>query len=402
LRDFLENNVIAWFIHTWYIRKRCPYVPEAGQSIHDLPSPPEGVRICVAADWATGTPQSIYVGEKMAELEPHYTIHMGDTYYSGTAPEHADNYGRKVGDRSDAWPRGSAGSFAAPGNHEMFSSGQAYMDMIRDPHRGFGIRLPDGKFSGQPAPFCCLRSSHWCILVLDTGYDSLYQQWWRRFFNRNPNDPRLELPPLLMEWLEKEVRLREENRGIIVLTHHQYISAFGDEVEFAGPARQLQSLLPAGREVIWINGHEHRFSVYGKYRRSPDHVTAWVRCIGNGGMVDEHTKKRVLIPEKAVNRNLLVYDRRVADTFHFDFAKPLDVGYNGFAAIRLRGDQAEIVYNAAYWNGSDWACAHHGPIITETWRADNQTGSIRQISLVDHTLGKNGSELEWIRDPPRF
>lgn len=391
LKEFLDSNFLAWFFYNWRIKKRCRYPAAVGDSIHPLKSPDGGpvVRIGIAADWATATPQSVFVGERIRALRADYTIHLGDTYYSGSASEHADNFGQKPDDDTDAWARGRAGSFALVGNHEMFSSGQAFMDMINSPRRGFGLTLPDGKFAGQQAPFCCLRSEHWCILCLDTGYDSLHEQWYRRLFDLHPNNRKLKLPDLLMNWLEKVVDLRNEERGIIVLTHHQYISAFTEEDEFQEPARQLQSLLPAGREVIWINGHEHRFAMYRKYQQSPDHITAWVRCIGHGGMADEHTKKRMVDPKKA-DRGLEVYDYRVADTFHFDFAPPVDIGYNGYIDTQIEGDKLTITFWAAYWNGSPQNIRYNKEMLTETWQINKTSGALTRLSVIDHTIGSDG------------
>ena len=394
MRDFLENNILAWFFHTWHIKKRCPYPAAAGDSIHTLKNSPGNsfIQLCIAADWATGTPQSVFVGGCIGDHDPDYTIHMGDTYYSGADDEHVENFGAGGKDDFGAWPRGRFGSFALTGNHEMFSSGAAYMNMIQDPERGFGPRLTNGKFAGQPAPFVCLRTEHWCILCLDTGYDSLHQEWWRRFFNPHPNNKDLSFPPMMQRWLEDIVDIRNEHRGLVLLTHHQYITGFTDEEEFQQPAHYLRSLLP-GREIIWINGHEHRFAMYRKYQPSPSDVAAWVRCIGNGGMVDEHLPKRQVDPARA-DRGLEWYDNRVADVFHFDLRESLKVGYNGYAQLTIHDKALEITYWAAYWNGEPRNLKYHDKIITEFWRADNATGIISRLGFVDHTIKDGRSGLE--------
>ena len=199
-----------------------------------------------------------------------------------------------------------------------------------------------------------------------------------------------------MNWLKDEVGLTPyplpgmAQPGILVLTHHQYITAFNGEEEFQETARQLQSVLPPGREVIWINGHEHRFAIYNKYRQSPEHITAWVRCIGNGGMSDEHSKDRYPIPEKITSRGLLLYDRRVADTFHFDFADPLNIGFNGYVKARLNGDLLKLTYCSAYWNGDPKTRPFNEDTITETWQADSGTGAINLLEMTDHTKGSDG------------
>jgi hypothetical protein len=197
---------------------------------------------------------------------------------------------------------------------------------------------------------------------------------------------------MMKRWLEDIVDIRNEHRGLVVLTHHQYITAFTDEDEFPEPAHYLQSLLP-GREIIWINGHEHRFAMYRKYQPEPSNIAAHVRCIGNGGMVDEHTPKRQVDPAKA-DRGLEYFDNRVADVFHFDFRDSEKVGFNGYAQLTLHDKALEITYWAAYWNGEPRNVKVHEKIITEIWRADNTDGSIARLGFVDHTVvnGKSGLE----------
>jgi hypothetical protein len=386
MKDFLTNNIIAWFVHNWHIRKRADY-PAPGASIHPLVNSAGGaypVNICIAADWATATPQADYIGKKIAQLSPDYTIHLGDTYYSGAEDELVDNFGKGgPSDPDGLWPRGSCGSFALLGNHEMFSSGGCFLNMIADPARRFGVAPGPNQFAGQPAPFFCLLSERWTILALDTGYDSLQTRWYKRFFSLHPNNVDLVIPDQQLEWLRANPHIFRPDKGIVLLAHHQYITAFGDESEFPGPAAQMKEFL-GNREVLWLWGHEHRFSMYNRYA-SPDgkHITAYGRCIGNGSMVDEHLEIRKLDPAKALSRGLELYDFRVADTFHFD-DKPLGIGYNGFAQLTVRADSLEITYWGAYSNGHDRR-KEPSPLITESWEVNAASGSVVRQSIVDHT-----------------
>ena len=58
----------------------------------------------------------------------------------------------------------------------------------------------------------------------------------------------------MMKWLKEIVRLDDPNdqRALLVLTHHQYISAFEDEKEYQAPAEQLGSFLGTSRPILWI------------------------------------------------------------------------------------------------------------------------------------------------------
>jgi hypothetical protein len=207
MKDFLTNNFLAWIIHDWRIKKRFVYPSKADNSIHMMRSADgldSKITLCIAADWATSTPQAEFVGCKMNELSPDYTIHLGDTYYSGLASELGDNFGDGTDqNKNGIWPRGKAGCFALAGNHEMFSSGKEFMSMIQNNTRNFGIYHADTKtFSGQELPFFCLLSEYWSIIGLDTGYDCLQKLWYKRFFNLHPNDLHLQLPDLLIQWLK--------------------------------------------------------------------------------------------------------------------------------------------------------------------------------------------------------
>ena len=45
----------------------------------------EEIRISVTADWGAGTMEADAVGAGMAGMSPHYTVHMGDVYFSARA-----------------------------------------------------------------------------------------------------------------------------------------------------------------------------------------------------------------------------------------------------------------------------------------------------------------------------
>ncbi len=388
IQDFLNNNFLAWFIHNWRVRKHYDYpVGIADEAIYPIAGETDtDITIGIAADWASCTPQSAYVGEKMDEKKFQYTIHLGDTYYSGQDKELADNFGAGINDFG-YWPRGTKGSFALAGNHEMFSSGQAWLDMVRAPYRGFGLRIPGtGSFAGQTAPFFCLLMESWCVLGLDTGYQSLT----RAFLRFNPDNAALNFPDEMMNWLIKYVKPKIQNKGILVLTHHQYISAFKNETEYVNPARQLSQL--TDKEILWIWGHEHRFSMYGQYCKGDGYVAAYGRCIGNGGMPDEHTDGRKVDPDKIKSRNLVLYDYCVADKIVFDNGQdgnPVrseDFGSNGYAALTINKENLAIEYYSCYGNGEDHALDKDVVVLRENWRYDPGTAKIVFIHAEDLSM----------------
>ena len=371
-KGLLEESIFKWLFNDGQTPLPHAYTVDTSQtSIYDMAP---AATLAIAADWASDTVQSEKIGVLMAAHSPDYTVHLGDTYYSGSADEINANF------TNNRWPMGSIASFALLGNHEMYSGAFPYFDSL----------LPT--FLKQANPFFCLRNDHWCILGLDTGYQSILG---------GPSNTNLLFQDELMNWLSNTVNLSQEKRGIIVFTHHQYISAFGDETTFPNPAWQLQSFFDDNREIIWIWGHEHRFSMYGKYKKPDDpsglkYATAYGRCIGNGGMPDEHTAKRQVDPALAAQYNLVLWDPRVVDNIpSFIFFK-IPIGANGYSLIDINQEQLTINYYSSYTN-DDSIDPVEQLIVTETWTADNQTGAITCTGTVDHTIdaASGASELAY-------
>ncbi len=383
IQDFFEASWFKWLRDLVY-HKHYQYPSAINSPAVHLVSATGGntVVIGLAADWANDTEQAGYIGQCIAAKGPDYTIHLGDTYYSGTAPEINASFGVQ-----GLWPRGALGTFLLCGNHEMYSSGQAYYDFIRATTNRIGV----GGNGHEPA--FCLETDSWCILGLDTGYDCLERKL-LLFTAKNVN---LQLPPQVIAWLDK-IDIRNKKKGIIILTHHQHVTAFHKEDEFIQPSRQLQTLL-GNRKVLWIWGHEHRFAIYGKNKLGPEHLQVYGRCIGNGGMPDEHSPGRYLDDKQAGKRRLVLYDRRTADNFplHADdvYGKDdfLGVGYNGYAILTLDNEKAKIDYYGSY-KGDDryehkiYDAISSGEvdnrIFSETWQAD-AAGSISLLTTDPQT-----------------
>lgn len=354
--DFLTKTFWSWIYHYFKSRfgKKFPYpsyaAPHTG--IYTLEeSGAQGATICIASDWATDTEDSFAIAEKIREQDPDYTIHVGDTYYVGAPHEIRSNFT----DDGAPWYKGSKGSFAVLGNHEMYARGEPFFEVLL---KGLGP-FYNGKYAGQKAGFFCLENEHWRILGLDTGYHST-------------GIPILEfLPPFApdcrfhqtqMDWLRDVVKLGDPNdkRGIVVLTHHQYISAFRKEKEYAAPAKQLASLIGTKREIIWLWGHEHKLAFYGKAALDGG-VTAFGRCIGHGGTpVEIEGKSFEVKVGNAGAPHLVAVDRRQLKT-----VSNTALGYNGFATMHVNGSELTIAY-----------ADHQETLIRERWMADTKQGRI--------------------------
>ena len=297
--------------------------------------PNEPIRLSLAGDWGTGTEEAFRVAQQMSAFRPDYTVHLGDVYYVGDEPEVEENFlGIAQPDSPNspvAFPRGAVGTLTLPGNHELYGGGKPYYTRV----------LPWGSPTpGQPqqAAFFCLESDHWRILGLDTGYNSTgvpilgslpglaNVQW----IGGNG-----EIEPAVLDWLRTNVRPHDNPKTTLLLTHHQYYSAFPDEV-FPRPAEQLAEFF-RGQDILWLWGHEHRLAVYDLH--SPDgQISCFGRCIGHGGMPVETTKPH---PGDAHHRApLLFHDPRT----DYSIGDGDTAGWNGFVNLTLHGPTLHLDY----------------------------------------------------------
>jgi len=164
------------------------------------------VTIAIAGDWGTGNPSSRSIAQRIADLRPDHTIHLGDIYYAGAESEVRNKF-------LALWPAGvnaNAPSFALNGNHEMYSSGVSY----------FQIALADPRFKAQQGlSYFSLQNDHWTIIAIDTAYYA-HDLYLNGFI-----DTDVQLP-----WLATLTRAaRQAGRRVILLTHHA-----GIDVEPAG------------------------------------------------------------------------------------------------------------------------------------------------------------------------
>jgi hypothetical protein len=240
------------------------------------------VRVSIAGDWGTGTNEAQCVARQMMRFQPHLTIHLGDVYYVGDPLSVNENcLGIKNPNNNYdpvTWPVGSVGSFALNGNHEMYANGGGYFDVFLP---RLGLRTGGG-MSGQQTSFFCLQNEYWRVIAVDTGYNSIGVPTLSGipWINRIPGiGGDCALPGPLVDWLKQVVQPEKDQRGLILLSHHQNYSGFQDQ--YAMPAQQLWD---AGvrRNVLWFWGHEHRLAGYDL--RGTGDLKSFGRCVGHGGM----------------------------------------------------------------------------------------------------------------------
>jgi len=248
-----------------------PAYPATGERGHydlsGLLAPDRSIRIALAGDWGTGTDVAQQVADSMVSINPELTIHLGDIYYVGLEPEVRQNcLGLDTPDYAGViWRSGSKGSFALNGNHEMYSGGNAYFENFLPT-----LGIPTSQDKRQLTSYFCLETPVWRILAMDTG------------FNADTFSGDCKLEQTFLDWLGEVVDPVHNQKPTVLLSHHQWFSGFNDG-DYERPADQIAPYFRK-QEVIWLWGHEHRLAVFYKYKSPNNHLTAYARCIGHGGM----------------------------------------------------------------------------------------------------------------------
>jgi calcineurin-like phosphoesterase family protein len=207
---------------------------------------PGRYRVALLSDWGTALYGAPKCSEAIAAERAGFDLvmHLGDVYYSGTEKEMLRRFLK-------LWPhpRGAV-SRALNGNHEMYSSGEAYFDLV----------LPEFE---QESSYFALQNDHWLLIALDTAH-------------LGPgHDHDLDLEQV--RWCQ-EITRQGDSRRIILFSHHQPYSILSGQ----GPnlRAKLLPLLASGRVFAWYWGHEHRCVLYDA---DPQHGFLG-RCIGHSGI----------------------------------------------------------------------------------------------------------------------
>jgi hypothetical protein len=266
-------------------------------------------RVLLVGDWATGVPRARKVGSRITrELDAgrelgveQHLVHLGDVYYSGFPNEVRKRF-------LQHWPvpAGDAeriGSWAVNANHDMFSGGYGYFDVL----------LADARFTRQQqSSFFTLVNRHWKIVGLDTAWD-----------DHGLKDPQAE-------WLGDE--LDDGGRKTVLLSHHQLDSPYEQIPDGAGSLRsKVFPILKRTPVTAWFWGHEHRCLLL----KENDSVR-FGRCLGHGGVpvyMNHEDSDPYPVP--------LAYEYRgfISSTLGFERWALL-----GFAVLDLDGDKIHVRY----------------------------------------------------------
>lgn len=235
------------------------------------------VKLILVGDWGTGTQRAVDLAEQMAEelrgahgWERH-VIHLGDVYYCGEPGEYRDRF-------MQPWPvtPDEAGicSWNLNGNHDMYSGGHGYFDLITN----------DARFSHQKGTsFFRLYNDHWQFIGLDTAYldNDIYDlqvpalNRWVGVPDTDSKTAPSETPPA------PSAAPSDQGDGCrtVLLSHHQLGSATAPKSIGAGIGEKTAAAIATGHVHAWFWGHEHRCFLFEPYRGVRCPV-----CVGNGGV----------------------------------------------------------------------------------------------------------------------
>jgi hypothetical protein len=220
----------------------------------DQPAQPKTVadnaRVYLVGDWGSGVKRAKKVSDRIRTMmlaertREQHVVHLGDVYYSGWPEEYEEhflaNWPVKPGEESQY------GSWCLNANHDMFSGGHGFFDYL----------LRDARFAGQGGKsYFSLETSHWQLLGLDSAWTEG------------------SLAGSQVEWVVSR-RTQHSGKKIMLMTHHQPFSSFG---ESSYP--DLEAILERVPVTAWYWGHEHRFALY---RSRP--TLKYPRLLGHSGV----------------------------------------------------------------------------------------------------------------------
>jgi predicted phosphodiesterase len=265
MQAFAEGNPVVWIPAgikglLEHVNGKYPFQTASQKSRIEIP---EKCKIALLGDWGADNDHAKNIAAQAMARNPNFIIHLGDIYYSGSEGECRSFLHNWPLKNEDGDPKKGV-SFALNGNHEMYSLGKPY----------FQIVLPA---FGQEASYFTLFNGHWQFQGLDTAY----LPFSIRGDNGKDRDSRLEVQ---WQWLRESMRSNPSKRNIF-LSHNQPVSAHLPEIQAAQPlmdeARQLLKEFNLGTIYGWFFGHEHRCTIYDDAVISAEFRA---RLIGNGAI----------------------------------------------------------------------------------------------------------------------
>jgi Calcineurin-like phosphoesterase len=207
---------------------------------------PNEFSMALLADWGTGLYGAPECAKSIAKVQFEILLHLGDVYYAGMAAEEKSRFLKY-------WPTmNAARSYALNSNHEMYTGGHGYMEVL----------LGDDRFKKwQTSNYFALQNDNFLLVGLDTAYE----------------EHSLIAPEVT--WLNHLIQ-NAGGKKVVLFSHHQPFSIFdSDNAAGEGLLSLVASLLAQKKLFAWYWGHEHRCIIYDKH----PNFALYGRCLGHGG-----------------------------------------------------------------------------------------------------------------------
>jgi hypothetical protein len=246
---------------------------------------PDNVTLGILGDWGGWNTPAQQIGNTAKAAD--YLIHLGDVYYAGTntsdvlEPYQSTHF-------LNVWPGPAGRSFDLNSNHDMYAHATGYSLTTLAPGTAFKAQ--------QGANVFALCNKSFRIVGLDSAYyasvDNLYDVG--TLGNASSGQAM---------FLQQQATLAAAaGQELIILTHHNGLSADGSKPQplWQEVINQLSAL--AGKSVCWYWGHVHVAAVYQPCLING--ITIYPRCCGHGcipwGVATALKKKSVLWFEREV------------------------------------------------------------------------------------------------------
>ncbi len=323
-------EAVADYIGYYWIAGKKPQYYDASsgrQLVYTLPAPagPELV-IGLLGDWGTGEQVAQVAIDQLFQRKPDLILHVGDIYYAGTLEETQQNFLVQVQAARQRYKL-QIPVFNIPGNHDYYSGGEGFYQMIGQLNAGIG----NGQYV-QGASFFSLQGDGWQLQAMDTGYN-----------DSDLFDVSNDITFLNSSEAAWHVQQIEDGvhagRRVILFSHHQLFSAF-ENIGATSTGNQgganynpnLQGnfgdLIAAGKVSAWFWGHEHLFELYGKYQN-----LAVGRCIGYSAFPVLATGNAYQVQYPQVPANTSVVLGTTEDVYN-----------HGYAVLKLGSSSATVEY----------------------------------------------------------